>query len=138
MRVVYADAGFWIGLLNPRDGLHGRAASAYSRINPAQLLTSEMVLAEVFNSLADKGPEIRAAVVQLEQSLRKRADVTIVPQTSVSFRDAAARYARRGDQEWGLTDCASFLIMEREGVHEALAYDHHFEQAGFQALLRIP
>ncbi len=35
-----------------------------------------------------------------------------------------------------LTDCASFLVMEKRGIAEALAYDRDFEQAGFVALLR--
>jgi predicted nucleic acid-binding protein len=28
--------------------------------------------------------------------------------------------------------------MRQRGVSEALAHDHHFEQAGFIALLRVP
>ena len=43
---------------------------------------------------------------------------------------------RRPDKEWSLTDCISFVLMRERSVHEALAYDHHFEQAGFVALLR--
>ena len=40
------------------------------------------------------------------------------------------------DKSWSLTDCASFLIMEEEGVTDALSHDRHFAQAGFQTLLR--
>jgi predicted nucleic acid-binding protein len=46
------------------------------------------------------------------------------------------RYQTRPDKSWSLTDCSSFLIMESEGIEAALTYDRHFEQAGFQALLR--
>jgi uncharacterized protein len=35
-----------------------------------------------------------------------------------------------------LTDCISFATMQREGIAEALTGDHHFEQAGFIALLK--
>jgi len=35
-----------------------------------------------------------------------------------------------------LTDCISFVVMSEEHITEALTGDHHFEQAGFTALLK--
>ena len=35
-----------------------------------------------------------------------------------------------------LTDCISFVVMQERGIAEALTGDHHFEQAGFAALLK--
>ncbi|MFV9677847.1 MAG: hypothetical protein ACNYVW_09390 [Methanosarcinales archaeon] len=43
---------------------------------------------------------------------------------------------RGDDQEWGLTDCISFIVMGNPGLTDALTADEHFEQAGFRALLR--
>jgi predicted nucleic acid-binding protein len=45
-------------------------------------------------------------------------------------------YQHRQDKGWSLTDCTSFLIMGDEGINDALTGDHHFEQAGFNVLLR--
>jgi hypothetical protein len=45
-------------------------------------------------------------------------------------------YFQRRDKEWSLTDCISFTVMSDEGLTDALTGDHHFEQAGFTALLR--
>jgi predicted nucleic acid-binding protein len=39
-------------------------------------------------------------------------------------------------KEWSLTDCISFVVMNERKIRRALAYDHHFEQAGFEPLLR--
>jgi uncharacterized protein len=61
----------------------------------------------------------------------------VVAQTSIQFREALELFASRADKEWSLTDCASFNLMRERGVSEALAHDHHFEQAGFVALLRV-
>lgn len=52
------------------------------------------------------------------------------------FADALALYRDRSDKAWSLTDCASIVICQREGITEVPGYDRHFEQAGFVALLR--
>ncbi len=44
----------------------------------------------------------------------------------------------RPDQDWGLTDCVSFALMERKGIREALTADPRFRQAGFVPLLLEP
>jgi predicted nucleic acid-binding protein len=44
-------------------------------------------------------------------------------------------YESRPDKAWSLTDCISFVVMNQHGLTEALTGDHHFEQAGFTALL---
>lgn len=46
------------------------------------------------------------------------------------------RFRDRPDKDWPLTDCVSFVVMEDEGIREALTGDQHFEQAGFTALLK--
>ena len=52
------------------------------------------------------------------------------------FGTALALYQERPDKSWSLTDCASFLIMDQRQTTEALTHDRHFEQRGYQALLR--
>lgn len=32
-------------------------------------------------------------------------------------------------------DCISFVLMQEEGLSDALTMDHHFEQAGFRIML---
>jgi predicted nucleic acid-binding protein len=46
-------------------------------------------------------------------------------------------YSQRPDKEWTLTDCISFVVMHEENLTGALTEDHHFEQAGFTALLKL-
>jgi len=52
------------------------------------------------------------------------------------FERGVGLFRQRPDKEWSLTDCISFVVMRDASLTEALTGDHHFEQAGFSALLR--
>src|SRR3989442_14969625 len=136
MKSVFADADYWIALLNPREELHERAKRVSARVGPARVITSEMVLAEVLNFLGSRGEVIRATVCEAIRRLRENPNVTIVPQTSTQIAEALTFYEVHRDKEWSLTDCASFLVMRESGLSEAFTHDQHFQQAGFIALLR--
>ena len=136
MERVFADTGYWIALLNPRDDLHQIASSISREYDPSRIVTSEMVLTEFLNSFSDYGPRLRQAAAKAVAYLRETSQVVIVPQSSQLFEKALKRYQDMADKSWSLTDCASFLIMEEEGVTDALSHDRHFAQAGFQTLLR--
>ncbi len=93
-------------------------------------------ITELLNSFADSGPQLRLAVARAVESVRSNRNVVVVPQTSEQFEKALRRYRAMSDKSWSLTDCASFLIMEVEAIRAALTHDRHFEQAGFQTILR--
>ena len=135
-RTLFADAGYWIALWDPGDALHTRATAIASSLNVGTILTTHLVLAEALNYMASMGEFRRLYAARMVQALERSPGIEIVPLTAAHFGTAVERYAARGDQQWGLTDCASFLVMEERGVSEALAHDRHFEQAGFVALLR--
>ena len=136
MKNIFADADYWIALLNPRDQLHPKAKSLSPKLGGARIITSEMVLVEVLAGLASKGPALREAAVKLVDQLRNNANLDIVPQTSIQFHNAPRLYRDRQDKDWSLTDCASVLIMQDRRINEALSYDKHFGQAGFVGLMK--
>jgi predicted nucleic acid-binding protein len=70
MRQVFADTGYWIALVNPREQIHAKAVSVTQRLSPVRILTSEMVLAEVLNSFSDAGPFVSFIVNSPVTSLR--------------------------------------------------------------------
>ena len=134
--MVFADAGYWIALWHPRDGLDERALAVADALGSTSLVTTHLVLVEALDAMAGMGEFRRRFAAQMVQSLEDNPGVEIVPQTEAWFRAAVERYAARPDQRWSLTDCASFLVMEERNIRVALAYDRDFEQAGFTALLR--
>jgi predicted nucleic acid-binding protein len=136
MKRIFADTSYWIALLNPHDELHGSAVAVAQSCSDDQIFTTEMVLTELLNGFSDRGPRLRVAASKAVKTLRSSPNVTVIPQTSDQFQRALSRYEERIDKDWSLTDCASFLVMEAEGIEAALTHDQHFAQAGFQALLR--
>lgn len=73
---------------------------------------------------------------ETRQELLADENVEIVPLQMALYEEGVALYASRLDKQWSLTDCLSFVVMERSGLTEALTADQHSEQAGFLALLR--
>ena len=136
MSDVFADSGYWIALANPSDENHESARRANEKLGGRKTVTSEMVLTEVFAHVSKQGSRARNDAVRLLADLKNDPNVEIVPQTHEQFENAARRYARRPDQPFSLTDCASFLEMEERGIIEALAHDRDFERAGFIAIMR--
>jgi predicted nucleic acid-binding protein len=134
--VVFVDANYWTAILNPRDALHARAKLLSQKYSKAKMVTTEMVLVEVFAHLSRYGTHIRSVVFALEKTLRSDPTVELIPQTRLQFREASAKYGQRLDKNWSLVDCASFIAMEQRGLIDALTHDEHFQQAGFRALLR--
>ena len=136
MPEVFADAGYWIALAFPSDQLGERVEIIGSTLGDTTIVTTQMVLIEVFNYAGRRGPQARLAAVNLWRQIESSPQVEILPVTDAQFRAAVERYATRLDQRWSLVDCASFIIMEQRNITHALAYDRDFEQAGFVALLR--
>jgi uncharacterized protein len=80
--------------------------------------------------------KFRTVAVRLIHRVNSDPNIDVIPQTTDLFQAALDLYHQRPDQAWSHTDCASFYIMQQLNIHEALAHDKHFEQAGFIALLR--
>jgi predicted nucleic acid-binding protein len=131
--MILVDTGFFLASLDPRDGLHERARAWAARINEP-LVVAEYVLWETVNFASATAH--RAKVHVLVRRVMESEAFEVVPATPELFEAGLALHAGRPDQTWSLTDRLSFVVMTRRGITRALAHDHHFEQAGFEALLR--
>lgn len=133
MNAVFADTSFYIAICNPRDQLHKPAVDV-ARDFRGTVITTEFVLIELGNWLSKSGD--RDVFVRLVETLRDDPNCRIQPAEQSLFQRGYALYAARLDKDWSLTDCISIVVMQDEGLSEALTADHHFEQAGFQIALK--
>jgi predicted nucleic acid-binding protein len=120
--------------VNPQDPAHEKA-DLFVQGFKGQIVTTELVLMELADGWSRPSSR-RAAFLSLLADMRASPDTEIIPATHQLVQEGIDLYEQRPDKEWTLTDCISFVVMEREGITEALTGDHHFEQAGFVALLK--
>jgi predicted nucleic acid-binding protein len=133
MTLTFADSFYYFALLNRTDAAHRRAVEATLRIE-GRILTTDWILTELGDGMA--APNSRAAFLRTVAELRADPEVSIVRFDSELFEAGLQLFAARADKDWSLTDCISFVVMQRHGITDALTGDHHFEQAGFRALLK--
>jgi predicted nucleic acid-binding protein len=94
---------------------------------------TDAVLLEIGNALARIYKQEAVAII--EQFLAAD-EVEVAHLTPRLFTQGFALYKSHQDKAWGLVDCISFMVMREAGVTQALTFDQHFVQAGFQALMR--
>jgi predicted nucleic acid-binding protein len=135
MRRVFADAQYWVALLNDRDQGHAAARAATRALRGIPLVTTEDALSEVLAFFCEGGPHLRQLASSTVRGLFANPSISVVPQSHQSFLDGLTLYEARQDKDYSLTDCTSMNVMRREGIKEMLTADAHFEQEGFIKLL---
>jgi predicted nucleic acid-binding protein len=131
---LFIDTSYLLALVLEDDEFHDRAIALQAGVSES-LLTTEYVLVEFADALTvGLLREVTKATLGL---LRGSSAVEIVAANTVLMNQGLELFAARSDKQWGLTDCISFVVMQNAGITRALTSDRHFEQAGFQALLRM-
>lgn len=134
MTPLFVDSGFLIALEDRDDQHHSRAAAHWRKIALAvpTLVTTSFVLDEVITFFNNRGRHAKAA--EIGTRILASPSVRLIHVDEDLFRAGFEFLARHTDKRYSLTDCVSFVVMHRMGLHEALAFDAHFEQAGFRRL----
>lgn len=132
---LFLDTSYVIARFNERDEHHRAALSLREAIAFCrELWTTDAVLIEVAASFSR--PNHRPIAIGLwDQFHGNDTRFRIVTADGKQLTEAMNLYRERDDKLWSLTDCLSFVVMHRENLKQALSTDHHFTQAGFEALL---
>jgi predicted nucleic acid-binding protein len=121
---VLVDTGAWYAVADASDRHHREAKRFYLAHAPSgRLFTTDLILVETWTLLrAHLG---RPAALIFWDTLR----ATRIPVLTIEAVDLEAAWRivhAFPDQDFSITDCASFAIMERLGIDEVFAFDAHF------------
>lgn len=134
MNRVFLDTGYLIALEASDDQHHDEAVHHWrqSLSEISSIVTTTYVFDEVVTFFNNRGHHSKA--VEIGNRLLESPRVEVVHVTEELFGAGWHRFQNRSDKRYSLTDSISFILMERRGLEEALAFDQHFEQAGYQML----
>ncbi len=137
MNEVFADTSGWASFFLEDDRHHAKAFSLITQWKQQNrnIVTTNYVLSELIVLLGSRGQH-RSAVLNNIKTIRLVNWVEIVHINESLDAEAWQLLEKRLDKKWSLVDAVSFVVMEDRGMTEALATDHHFEQAGFVPLLK--
>ncbi|MGP0069202.1 MAG: type II toxin-antitoxin system VapC family toxin [Isosphaeraceae bacterium] len=135
MKKSFADAQYFVALINDKDQAHPAALAMSQALQGETLVTTEEALSEVLAYFAERGPYLRQVAVAYVEDILSDPDMVIRAQSHQSFLDGFTLYKARPDKGYSLTDCISMVAMRQEGIAEVLTHDNHFTQEGFTILL---
>lgn len=134
MNRVFLDTGYLIALEASDDQYHGQALEHWQVLKKRipLLVTTSYVFDETttFFNCRDK----HAKAVKIGERLLQSTTVEFTHISNEPFESGWKIFKHYSDKRYSLTDCISFVVMEREGIRDVLSFDKHFEQAGFRML----
>ena len=136
MRALFVDTSGWVAVADQSDQFHDQAARFYRQAfaHYAGLMTTSLVLAESYALLRRALPTDR--VLYWLDRLLASPRVEVVYDERALIDRARSVLAAYGDQKFSLADAVSFVVMRDRGLREALAFDRHFQTAGFTLVPR--
>lgn len=131
---LFLDTVYVQALLSKSDQHHAIARRLLRRVQDAEeVWLTEAILTEIANALSGINRALAAAFVH---QCYAPGNVRVVPVDTPLLLRGLVLYEARPDKTWSLTDCISFVVMQENNLTEAVTADHHFQQAGFRALMR--
>lgn len=130
---LFVDTSGWAEPVLRNTADHERLTRAYQQAMAEQrsLVTTNYVLAEVMAFLTTRARVARSEILALLNSIRVAPQVHVVHVDPSLDAQAWALLEQASDKAWSLVDAASFVVMRRLRLTQALTTDHHFYQAGF-------
>ena len=131
---LFLDSVYLIALEVENDQHHDAASEHWTTLfeEPLTLVTTSYVLDEIVTFLNSRRQHAKA--IRVGDNLLKASNIQLIHVDENLFRAGWSYFKQYADKTFSLTDCISFVLMERLEITQALTFDKHFTQAGFVKL----
>ena len=96
MKTIFADAFYWIALINPKDEWHHKVMAIARSLDNTKIVTTEEILSELLTFYANAGTRQRQRAIALVKNIIDDPNIFVVEQSHKSFlADEFVRKSRR-------------------------------------------
>ncbi len=134
MRKIFLDTSGILALVNKGDRLYPLAKGTVDLLisEGCKFFITDFILVEIGNALS-KNKKLGSTTLRL---LLNSPNISRLNLEQINIDEAIDIYEKYSDKTWGLTDITSFVIMKEFSISDAFTCDIHFEQFGFNILLK--
>lgn len=126
---LLADTSALLAVFDQRDQHHVDAVEFRRRNPQARFVVTELVLGELATRLRARSDAEGAAAIVTDLLESQHQVIFVDPQL---FREALATMRKLVDKQLSLTDCASFVVMQRLELRQAFTFDRDFRDCGYE------
>jgi len=136
MREIFIDTGGWVALKHKKDSYWQKAVTLHKTLleSGVHYVTTNFVMDETYTLLLHRAGHHIA--VELGEEIRGSRLVSVICISPEPEEKSWQIFKQYSDKKFSFTDCTSFVIMKQRNIWEAFTNDYHFEQAGYQRLLK--
>jgi len=131
VRRVFVDTSGFGALFIPEDADHERVSKVFQELNVprVRLLTTNAVVFETYVLILHRSRRGRTNALKFLDVMEQNV-LRVVRLSAADERAASALVRAHADKAYSLCDAASFTVMNRFRVREAIALDEDFRSYG--------
>ncbi len=138
MPEIFADTAGWANFFIQTEPFHTQAVQLMKQWHSKQtrLITTNYILTELIALFTSPLRVPRETQIKAIETIKTASWVHIIHVDAVMDEEAWQLLTQRQDKNWSLVDCSSMIVMQHRHITSVFTTDHHFEQAGFNKVLK--
>ena len=127
----FVDTGYLIALEAADDQHHEAALRHWNGLaeNLPPLAITSYVFDEVVTFFNSRNQHAKA--IEIGNNILNSPSIQLIHVDEHLFQEGWLYLKKHDDKTYSLTDCISFVVMNRQDIKTAQTFDSHFLQAGF-------
>ena len=136
MKPVFVDTAALIAMGDKGDLFHNQAMMVKDALKKSRrnFVTTNAVILELASYFSQS--IWRSTAIKLIETINQSKKWQCITVDDTLMQRGFARYKQMSDKDWSLVDCIDMIVAEDQGITEIFTTDHHFEQSGFNILLK--